>query len=292
MCRRACPGSLATGLLTLALLASGHPLAMGADEVIATDGTRALVEAAARELAAVPTPPADESAGDEEAPAALALGGCEADSCAAAEAGTDSCTDACSDECASPCDPSDGCAESCVADACGADACDTRSACPSAGGCPCGGGDGAAGTCGAGWHGPRGCSACAGGRLGCGRCGGGGCLACCLRRGDYIDRWFNCGCDGSYKFPVPPLYTYHWPGLYSQQLMTDYHSPWRFPPLRPYSDEGPIPPEEQLTTASEPSAGVRPASFDAAAPRAAAAPRRHGRPSMSDKLERFYGERD
>ena len=23
---------------------------------------------------------------------------------------------------------------------------------------------------------------------------------------------FNCGCNGSYKFPVPPLYTYHWPG--------------------------------------------------------------------------------
>ncbi len=49
--------------------------------------------------------------------------------------------------------------------------------------------------------------------------------------------WGNCNCNGSYKFPVPPLYTYHWPGRYSQQLMTDYHSPWRFPPLRPYVDE-------------------------------------------------------
>jgi hypothetical protein len=49
--------------------------------------------------------------------------------------------------------------------------------------------------------------------------------------------WFNCGCNGSYKYPVPPLYTYHWPGLASQQLMTDYHSPWRFPPLRPYTDD-------------------------------------------------------
>ena len=48
---------------------------------------------------------------------------------------------------------------------------------------------------------------------------------------------FNCGCNGSYKFPVPPLSTYHWPGMYSIQLMTDYHSPWRFPPLRPYVDE-------------------------------------------------------
>jgi hypothetical protein len=48
---------------------------------------------------------------------------------------------------------------------------------------------------------------------------------------------FNCGCNGSYKFPVPPLYTYHWPGMWSAQLMTDYHSPWRFPPLKPYADE-------------------------------------------------------
>jgi hypothetical protein len=54
-----------------------------------------------------------------------------------------------------------------------------------------------------------------------------------------LDPFFNCGCNGSYKFPVPPLYTYHWPGMYSAQLMTDYHSPWRFPPLKPYSDEVP-----------------------------------------------------
>lgn len=55
-----------------------------------------------------------------------------------------------------------------------------------------------------------------------------------------LDASFNCGCNGSYKFPVPPLYTYHWPGMWSAQLMTDYHSPWRFPPLKPYTDE--IPP--------------------------------------------------
>lgn len=48
---------------------------------------------------------------------------------------------------------------------------------------------------------------------------------------------FNCGCNGSYKFPVPPLYTYHWPGMWSQQLMTDYQSPWRFPAIKPYVDE-------------------------------------------------------
>jgi hypothetical protein len=51
---------------------------------------------------------------------------------------------------------------------------------------------------------------------------------------------FNCGCNGSYKYPVPPLYTYHWPGMYSAQLMTEYHSPWRFPPLKPYTDEAPL----------------------------------------------------
>jgi hypothetical protein len=52
-----------------------------------------------------------------------------------------------------------------------------------------------------------------------------------------LDPHFNCGCNGSYKFPVPPLSTYHWPGMWQQNLMTDYHSPWRFPPLKPYRDE-------------------------------------------------------
>jgi hypothetical protein len=67
----------------------------------------------------------------------------------------------------------------------------------------------------------------------CDPCAGGG------WRGNRRNRdlGFNCGCNGSYKFPVPPLYTYHWPGMYSAQLMTDYHSPWRFPPLKPYMDE-------------------------------------------------------
>ena len=59
---------------------------------------------------------------------------------------------------------------------------------------------------------------------------------------------FNCGCQGSYKYPVPPLYTYHWPGMYSAQLMTDYHSPWRFPPLKPYTDE--VAPELQSSLRS------------------------------------------
>lgn len=57
---------------------------------------------------------------------------------------------------------------------------------------------------------------------------------------DYTWLWDSCNCNGSYKFPVPPLYTYHWPGLYSHRLMTDYHSPWRYPGIRPYpGDEQP-----------------------------------------------------
>ena len=67
------------------------------------------------------------------------------------------------------------------------------------------------------------------GKDGCGRHG---------RRN--ANRWFNCNCNGSYKFPVPPLYTYHWPGLYSMKRMTDYHSPWRFPAIKPYEEETPV----------------------------------------------------
>jgi hypothetical protein len=89
---------------------------------------------------------------------------------------------------------------------------------------------------------------------------GGYCDACdpcaCGRHGHHCglfgnrnpDAGFNCGCNGSYKFPVPPLYTYHWPGMYQQVLMTDYHSPWRFPPLKPYVDE--VPPEVQGSTST------------------------------------------
>lgn len=47
---------------------------------------------------------------------------------------------------------------------------------------------------------------------------------------------FNCACKGSYHFPVPPLYTSHWIGLYSQHLPTDYRSLWRFPPIKPYRE--------------------------------------------------------
>ncbi len=72
---------------------------------------------------------------------------------------------------------------------------------------------------------------------GCGLLGGRGSKNGCGRRIAGWDRSYNCGCNGSYNYPVPPLYTYHWPGLYKQQLMTDYHSPWRFPAIKPYTDE-------------------------------------------------------
>ncbi len=42
----------------------------------------------------------------------------------------------------------------------------------------------------------------------------------------------NCGCRGSYKFPVPPRFTYYWPGMYAQQSMTGYWSPYRYPALK------------------------------------------------------------
>jgi hypothetical protein len=82
------------------------------------------------------------------------------------------------------------------------------------------------------------CHSC-GGRHGLHRHGCHGCGHLHHRKNyDGLDRSFNCGCSGSYKFPVPPQYTYFWPGsVYSQELMTNYHSPWRFPPLKPYTDE-------------------------------------------------------
>lgn len=55
--------------------------------------------------------------------------------------------------------------------------------------------------------------------------------ACKQRLMDYAQA--NCNCRGSYKYPVPPQYTYFWPGMYAQRTMTEYISPWRFPPLQP-----------------------------------------------------------
>jgi hypothetical protein len=95
----------------------------------------------------------------------------------------------------------------------------------------------AAPTCGA--DGNAGGAACCRDGCGQGHCGlfGRGCGAGGI---DGLDPHFNCGCRGSYNYPVPPQYTYHWPGMYKQNLMTDYTSPWRFPPLKPYVDEQPV----------------------------------------------------
>ena len=67
--------------------------------------------------------------------------------------------------------------------------------------------------------------------------------------------------------------------------MTDYHSPWRFPPLRPYVDE---PKQEKIDRPN-----VLPMSLNGSA-------RNYGSPrtntssepeSMSQKIERLYGAR-
>ncbi len=80
-------------------------------------------------------------------------------------------------------------------------------------------------------------------------------LYCPQRRirpyGKLLDKWasygqFNCECSGSYKYPVPPQYTYHWPGMYSQPTMSQYTSPYRFPPLKlPPKDEDILQPEQE-----------------------------------------------
>ena len=101
-----------------------------------------------------------------------------------------------------------------------------------------------------------GCSDC-----GCGDCGncGQGCGGCGFGLGGGIggkwagviaaEGYFNCRCRGSYKFPVPPQYTYHWPGMYSQRTTTEYNSPFRFPPLRLPEEAFPEEsPEEERST--------------------------------------------
>ena len=94
--------------------------------------------------------------------------------------------------------------------------------------------------CNAGNAGDPACGSCDDCGNGCGRCGCGLFGHKCGSGIDGLDRFANCGCNGSYNYPVPPLYTYHWPGMYKQVRMTDYHSPWRFPPLKKYEDE-PLP---------------------------------------------------
>lgn len=94
--------------------------------------------------------------------------------------------------------------------------------------------------------------------------------------------WDSCNCNGSYKFPVPPLYTYHWPGLYAQRLMTDYHSPWRFPAISPYADEEPG--DELSSTPTQ----VRQVSHTPSPHQRAAKSWPGGVEPVSAKMQRFY----
>ena len=126
------------------------------------------------------------------------------------------------------------------------------------------------------------------GGCGAGCCGLHGRLCCGLfHRGSARNEgsWSNCSCNGSYKFPVPPLSSYHWPGMYQHQLMTDYHSPWRFPPLKPYTDEKLLK-EDSSATFEEPLNVYRPVSNVVDTPRHS---RRGGDiERMSQKVERLY----
>ena len=103
---------------------------------------------------------------------------------------------------------------------------------------------------------------------------------------DGADLHYNCGCNGSYKFPVPPLYTYHWPGLYSQQLMTDYQSPWRFPPLRPYAEE-PDPVRSSTARSPAPLRSISTATSAAHASPESSTTDQRGKP-MSQRVRELY----
>ncbi len=127
-----------------------------------------------------------------------------------------------------------------------------------------------------------------------------GCPNCCRCRENcysrMLNKWaevgnFNCSCRGSYKFPVPPQYTYHWPGMYSQQTMTEYNSPYRFPALKappipspeiePYREVGPAPRQTGLEIKQASRLELRPPEFvPAKAP---------GFEPASAKIKRRYG---
>lgn len=138
--------------------------------------------------------------------------------------------------CAAPSAAGCGCAKSCKPRCglmAGAHGCCLNQCGSKCGSGHCGNGGCGNGHCGSGHCGNGGCDSCGDG------CCGRGCHKCCrgLSCIDGTDPYFNCSCEGSYKFPVPPLYTYHWPGMFSAVRMTDYHSPWRFPPIKPYTEE-------------------------------------------------------
>jgi hypothetical protein len=144
--------------------------------------------------------------------------------------------------------------------------------------------------CGRCWRDGRGgCGDCGG----CDRCGGCGMHGCghgCRGRGSRyaVGASYNCGCNGSYKFPVPPLSTYHWIGLYSHQLMTDYHSPWRFPPITPYVDEPELPTDPQVSRPQGLTAPVVPVEFVRSAVLPQASPHPHVPTPMSEQLRKLY----
>ena len=78
---------------------------------------------------------------------------------------------------------------------------------------------------------------------------------------DGLEPCFNCGCGGSYNYPVPPLHTYHWPGMYKQPRMIDYNSPWHFPPLKPFNEDKPLIPISgiQIKHSVQPASAITPA---------------------------------
>lgn len=117
--------------------------------------------------------------------------------------------------------------------------------------------------------------------LGCGHGCHGGCFL--GRRYEGQDLQFNCGCQGSYNYPVPPQFTYHWPGsTYKLPLMTNYHSPWRFPPLKPYTEEVLVPQGAEYSV--EPTLVPVSAYQDLQAP-----PVRDGQVEpMSSMIDRFF----
>lgn len=50
------------------------------------------------------------------------------------------------------------------------------------------------------------------------------------RRGPLVEsysKYYNCKYHGSYNHPVPPQFTYFWPGLYKQKSIADYQSVYR-----------------------------------------------------------------
>ncbi len=121
----------------------------------------------------------------------------------------------------------------------------------------------------------------------CGACRRAACPHCGRHRRVAAAANFNCCCQGSYKFPVPRQYTYHWPGMYSQQQMTAYSSPYRFPPLElPPGYAAPQPRGRHLASDS-PIRQISTVTPSAQAPRAGAP--RPGHEWTSEKPKRMYG---